>query len=284
MSMMIPRAAASAERISEIFDTETSISENKEAIDVPNKTGLVEFKNVEFKYPGAEHSVLSNISFKADPGKFTAVIGGTGSGKSTLLNLIPRFMDVTSGEVLVNGVDVRQQVLESVWSQIGFVPQRSLLFKGTVRDNLKYGKVNATDEEIWKALEVAQAKDFVSELPEKLDAPVAQGGTNFSGGQRQRLAIARALVRKAPIYILDDSFSALDYATDAKLRQALHEYASGATLIVIAQRVSTILSADQIVVLDQGKVVGIGSHHELMESCNTYKEIVLSQLSPEEAA
>ena len=284
MSMMIPRAAASAERISEIFDTETSISENKEAIDVPNKTGLVEFKNVEFKYPGAEHSVLSNISFKAEPGKFTAVIGGTGSGKSTLLNLIPRFMDVTSGEVLLNGVDVRQQVLESVWSQIGFVPQRSLLFKGTVRDNLKYGKVNATDEEIWKALEVAQAKDFVSELPEKLDAPVAQGGTNFSGGQRQRLAIARALVRKAPIYILDDSFSALDYATDAKLRQALHEHASGATLIVIAQRVSTILSADQIVVLDQGKVVGIGSHHELMESCSTYKEIVLSQLSPEEAA
>ena len=206
------------------------------------------------------------------------------SSDLTLLNLIPRFMDVTSGEVLLNGVDVRQQVLESVWSQIGFVPQRSLLFKGTVRDNLKYGKVNATDEEIWKALEVAQAKDFVRELPEKLDAPVAQGGTNLSGGQRQRLAIARALVRKAPIYILDDSFSALDYATDAKLRQSLHEYASGATLIVIAQRVSTILSADQIVVLDQGKVVGIGSHHELMESCSTYKEIVLSQLSPEEAA
>ena len=193
-------------------------------------------------------------------------------------------MDVTSGEVLLNGIDVRKQVLESVWSQIGFVPQRSLLFKGTVRDNLKYGKVNATDDEIWKALEVAQAKDFISELPEKLDAPVAQGGTNFSGGQRQRLAISRALVRKAPIYILDDSFSALDYATDAKLRQALHEYASGATLIIIAQRVSTILSADQIVVLDQGKVVGIGNHHELMESCNTYKEIVLSQLSPEEAA
>ena len=284
MSMMIPRAAASAERIYEIFDTETSISENKEAIEAPNKTGLVEFKNVEFKYPGAEHSVLSNISFKAEPGKFTAVIGGTGSGKSTLLNLIPRFMDVTSGEVLLNGVDVRKQVLESVWSQIGFVPQRSLLFKGTVRDNLKYGKVNASDEEIWKALEVAQAQDFISELPEKLDAPVAQGGTNFSGGQRQRLAIARALVRKAPIYILDDSFSALDYVTDAKLREALHEYASGATLIVIAQRVSTILSADQIVVLDQGKVVGIGNHHELMESCNTYKEIVLSQLSPEEAA
>lgn len=284
MSMMIPRAAASAERIQEIFNTETSISENEKAIEVVDKSGTVEFKDVEFKYPGAEHSVLEDISFTAQAGKFTAVIGGTGSGKSTLLNLVPRFMDVTSGSVLLNGVDVREQVLESVWSQIGYVPQRSLLFKGTIRDNLKYGKSDATEEEIWRALEVAQAKDFIEELPEKLDAQVSQGGTNFSGGQRQRLAIARALVRRPKIYILDDSFSALDYTTDAKLREALRSYAADATLIVIAQRVSTILNADQIVVLDQGKIVGIGSHYELMDSCPTYKEIVLSQLSPEEAA
>lgn len=284
MSMMIPRAAASAERIQEIFDTETSISENEKAIEVTNKTGIIEFKGVAFKYPGAEHSVLEGISFTALPGKFTAVIGGTGSGKSTLLNLIPRFMDVTSGSVLLNGVDVREQVLESVWAQIGYVPQRSLLFKGSIRDNLKYGKADASDEDIWRALEIAQAREFIEELPEKLDALVAQGGTNFSGGQRQRLAIARALIRKPQIYILDDSFSALDYTTDAKLREALNTYAKDSTLIVIAQRISTILNADQIVVLDQGKIVGIGNHSELMESCETYKEIVLSQLSPEEAA
>jgi ATP-binding cassette subfamily B protein len=212
------------------------------------------------------------------------LLGGTGSGKSTLLNLIPRFMDVSSGEVIVNGVNVRDQDLEALWAQIGYVPQRAMLFRGTVRDNLKYGKTDATDEEIWQALETAQAKDFINELPEKLDAQVAQGGSNFSGGQRQRLAIARALIRKPQIYILDDSFSALDYTTDAKLRQALHETAAHATLIVIAQRISTILSADQIIVLDEGKIVGAGKHSELMESCPTYKEIVLSQLSPEEAA
>jgi ATP-binding cassette, subfamily B, multidrug efflux pump len=284
MSMMIPRASASAERIQEIFDTETSISENEKAIAVAEKTGRVEFKNVEFKYPGAEHSILENITFSATPGEFTAIIGGTGSGKSTLLNLIPRFMDVTSGSVSINGVDVRDQVLESVWSQIGFVPQRSLLFKGTIRDNLKYGKSDASDAEIWSALEIAQARDFVAEQPDKLDAPVAQGGTNFSGGQRQRLALARAIIRKPQIYLLDDSFSALDYTTDSNLRQALRSYAADATLIVIAQRVSTILNAEKIVVLDKGKIVGVGNHSELMASCDTYKEIVLSQLSPEEAA
>ena len=284
MSMMIPRAAASAERIQEVFDTETSISEAGTNKEIATDHGAIEFRNVEFKYPGAEHSILTNISFTALPGKFTAIVGGTGSGKSTLLNLIPRFMDVSSGEVLVNGVDVKAQDLEHLWSQMGYVPQRSLLFKGTVRDNLKYGKVDATDEEIWRALEIAQAKDFINELPEKLDAQIAQGGTNFSGGQRQRLAIARALVRKPQIYILDDSFSALDYTTDAKLREALGTYAKGSTLLVIAQRVSTILNADQIVVLDEGKIVGIGTHQELMSTCSTYKEIVLSQLSPEEAA
>jgi ATP-binding cassette subfamily B protein len=284
MSMMIPRAAASAERIKEVLNTDTSISETGTNKAIAKDHGLVEFKNVDFKYPGAEHSILTNVSFTAEPGKFTAIVGGTGSGKSTLLNLIPRFMDVSSGSVIVNGVDVRDQDLEALWAQMGYVPQRSMLFRGTVRDNLKYGKVDATDDEIWQALEVAQAKDFVSALPEKLDAPIAQGGSNFSGGQRQRLAIARALIRKPQIYILDDSFSALDYTTDAKLRQALHESAAHSTLIVIAQRVSTILSADQIVVLDEGKIVGVGTHAQLMESCATYKEIVLSQLSPEEAA
>jgi ATP-binding cassette subfamily B protein len=284
MSMMIPRAAASAERIQEVFDTQTSISETGTNKAIATDHGLVEFKNVDFKYPGAEHSILTNISFTAMPGKFTAIVGGTGSGKSTLLNLIPRFMDVSSGQVLVNGVDVREQDLEALWAQMGYVPQRSLLFKGSIRENLKYGKTSASDDEIWQALETAQAKDFVIELPEKLDAQVAQGGTNFSGGQRQRLAIARALIRKPQIYILDDSFSALDYTTDAKLRAALHETAAHSTLIVIAQRVSTILAADQIVVLDEGKIVGIGTHQELMGSCATYKEIVLSQLSPEEAA
>ena len=233
---------------------------------------------------GAEHSVLSGITFEALPGQFTAIIGGTGSGKSTLLNLIPRFMEVTNGEVIVNGVDVRRQNLEALWSNIGLVPQRSLLFRGTIRDNLRYGSASASDEEMWRALDVAQARDFVEALPDKLDAKVAQGGTNFSGGQRQRLAIARALIRQPAIYLLDDSFSALDYTTDAKLRGDLHAYASSATLIVVAQRVSTILHADQIIVLDEGRLVGIGRHHELMKSCQTYKEIVLSQLSPEEAA
>ena len=283
MSLMIPRAAASAERVAEVFSTDSTIIESSNTRN-GDGTGLIEFKNVEFKYPGAEHSVLSNISFQAKPGKFTAIIGSTGSGKSTILNLIPRFMDSTKGSIFIDGVEIKDMSLENLWSKIGLVPQRSLLFKGTIRDNLKYGKPDASDEEIWRALEVAQAKDFVETLPEKLDAPVAQGGTNFSGGQRQRLAITRALVRKPEIYLLDDSFSALDYTTDGKLRSALHSYAAGATLVVVAQRVSTILSADQIVVLNEGKIVGIGTHSELMESCQTYKEIVLSQLSPEEAA
>ena len=214
----------------------------------------------------------------------TAIVGSTGSGKTTLLNLIPRFIDASAGQILMDGIDVRDQSLENVWSEIGFVPQRAFLFGGTIASNLKYGKADASDEELWEALTVAQADEFVKEKEDGLNSPVSQGGTNFSGGQRQRLSIARAIVKKPQIYILDDSFSALDYSTDAKLRVALEEHAKNSTLIVVAQRVSTILKADQIVVLNNGKIDGIGNHADLMKSCKTYQEIVLSQLSPEEAA
>ena len=284
MSLMIPRAAASAERIQEVLDTESSVVDTLTPKKAAQRTGTVEFRDVEFRYPGAEHPILSDISFTAEPGKVTAIVGSTGSGKTTMLNLIPRFIDVTGGTVLLDGLDVREQGLEDIWSDIGLVPQRAFLFGGTIASNLRYGNPNATDDDLWHALEIAQAKDFVHELELKLDAPVAQGGTNFSGGQRQRLSIARALVKKARIYLLDDSFSALDYTTDAKLRTALESDAKGSTIIIVAQRISTILNADQIIVLDQGKIVGIGTHQELMKSCQTYQEIVLSQLSPEEAA
>jgi ATP-binding cassette subfamily B protein len=284
MSLMIPRAAASADRIQEVLMTESSVVDPSSPVAPGKRTGTVEFKGVEFRYPGAEHPVLSGISFVAQPNQFTAIVGSTGSGKSTLINLIPRFIDTTGGEIILDGVNITEQSLESVWKDIGLVPQRAFLFGGTIADNLRYGKADATEEEMWRALQIAQAKDFVSELPEKLQANVAQGGTNFSGGQRQRLAIARAVVKQPKIYILDDSFSALDFTTDAKLRKALEESAVGASLIVVAQRVSTILEADQILVLDEGKLVGIGKHHELMDSCDIYKEIVLSQLSPEEAS
>ena len=284
MSLMIPRAAASAERIQEVLDTESSVVDTLTPQKARDRTGLLEFKDVEFRYPGAEHPILSNISFSAAPGKVTAIVGSTGSGKTTLLNLIPRFIDVTGGSVILDGLNVREQGLEDIWSEIGLVPQRAFLFGGTIASNLRYGNPEATDQDLWHALEIAQAKTFVEELDLKLDAPVAQGGTNFSGGQRQRLSIARALVKRARIYLLDDSFSALDYTTDAKLRTALEADAKGSTIIIVAQRISTILNADQIIVLDQGKVVGIGTHQELMTSCQTYQEIVLSQLSPEEAA
>ena len=284
MSLQIPRAAACAERIQEVLDTKSSVVETLNPQNPEKRLGLIEFEKVEFRYPGAEHPILSDISFTANPGEFTAIIGSTGSGKSTLLNLIPRFIDVTGGVVKLDGMDVRDQNLESLWSEIGLVPQRAFLFGGTVAQNLRYGRADATDDELWSALEVAQARDFIEELPEKLESRVAQGGTNFSGGQRQRLSIARALVKKPQILIFDDSFSALDYTTDSKLRSALHEVMGHTTMIVVAQRVSTILQADQIVVLDQGRVVGIGTHSELMESSDTYQEIVLSQLSPEEAA
>jgi ATP-binding cassette subfamily B protein len=284
MSLMIPRAAASAERIQEVLLTPSSVVETASPQSPTARTGKIEFKNVEFRYPGAEHPVLSGINFTARPGQFTAIVGSTGSGKSTLINLIPRFIDPTEGEILIDGVNLRDQSLESVWENIGLVPQRAFLFGGTIASNLRYGDANASDDDLWKALETAQAGGFVAELSDKLQAPVAQGGTNFSGGQRQRLAIARAIAKDPLIYILDDSFSALDFTTDANLRAALEKTAKDATLIVVAQRISTILGADQIIVLDQGAVVGIGSHQDLMKECETYKEIVLSQLSPEEAA
>ncbi len=284
MTLQIPRAAACAERIQEVLDTESSVVETLNPKNPIERKGFLEFEDVEFRYPGAEHPILSGVTFTARPGEFTAIIGSTGSGKSTLLNLIPRFIDVTGGVVKLDGIDVRDQSLESLWSEIGLVPQRAFLFGGTVGQNLRYGKADATDEELWSALDVAQGSDFISELPDKLESRVAQGGTNFSGGQRQRLSIARALVKKPQILIFDDSFSALDYTTDSKLRTALHTVMGHTTMIVVAQRVSTILQADQIVVLDQGRVAGIGTHVELMESSETYREIVLSQLSPEEAA
>ena len=284
MSLQIPRAAACAERIQEVLDTQSSVVETLTPQNPQKRLGVVEFVDVEFRYPGAEHPILAEISFVAHPGEFTAIIGSTGSGKSTLLNLIPRFIDVTGGSVKLDGIDVRDQGLEALWSEIGLVPQRSFLFGGTVEQNLRYGKADASDEELWSALEVAQARDFVEELPEKLESRVAQGGTNFSGGQRQRLSIARALVKKPQLLIFDDSFSALDYTTDSKLRNALHEVMGHTTMIVVAQRVSTILQADQIVVLDEGRVVGIGTHADLMKNSETYREIVLSQLSPQEAA
>jgi len=284
MSLQIPRAAACAERIQEVLDTQSSVVDTLTPRNPVTRMGLVQFENVEFRYPGAEQPILSGISLTMKPGEFTAIIGSTGSGKSTLLNLIPRFIDVTSGVVKLDGMDIRDQSLESLWAQIGWVPQRSFLFGGTVAQNLRYGKADASDEELWAALDVAQARDFIDELPEKLEARVAQGGTNFSGGQRQRLSIARALVKNPQILIFDDSFSALDYTTDSKLRSALQETMGHTTMIVVAQRVSTILLADQIIVLDQGRIVGIGTHIELMKSSETYQEIVLSQLSPEEAA
>ena len=284
MTLQIPRAAACAERIQEVLDTPSSVVDTKNPQTPAVRAGVVEFKGVEFRYPGAENPILTGVSFTAKPGQFTAIIGSTGSGKTTLLNLIPRFIDVTNGSILLDGIDVREQSLESIWSEIGLVPQRSFLFGGTIADNLRYGRETATEEEMWRALEIAQAKDFVSKNSEGLQARVAQGGTNFSGGQRQRLSIARALVKKPQILLFDDSFSALDYATDSKLRAALHSEVGHTTMIVVAQRVSTILQADQIIVLDQGHVVGIGTHADLMKSCATYQEIVLSQLSPEEAA
>ena len=284
MTLQIPRAAACAERIQEVLDTESSVVETLNPKNPLERKGVLEFEDVEFRYPGAEHPILSGVTFTARPGEFTAIIGSTGSGKSTLLNLIPRFIDVTGGVVKLDGIDVRDQSLESLWSEIGLVPQRAFLFGGTVGQNLRYGKADASDEELWRALDIAQGSDFIGELPEKLESRVAQGGTNFSGGQRQRLSIARALVKKPQILIFDDSFSALDYTTDSKLRTALHNEMGHTTMIVVAQRVSTILKADQIVVLDQGRVAGIGTHVELMESSETYREIVLSQLSPEEAA
>ncbi|NUK70809.1 ABC transporter ATP-binding protein [Streptomyces lunaelactis] len=284
MFMMVPRAEVCAERIEEVLGTDSSVVPPAEPVRKLLRRGHLEVRDVEFRYPGAEAPVLRSVELVARPGETTAIIGSTGSGKSTLLGLVPRLFDATGGEVLVDGVDVRTLDRALMARTVGLVPQKPYLFSGTVATNLRYGKPDASDEELWQALEVAQAADFVRELEAGLDAPIAQGGTNVSGGQRQRLAIARTLVQRPEIYLFDDSFSALDYATDAALRRALAQETSESTVVIVAQRVSTIRDADRIVVLDEGQVVGTGSHHELMESNETYREIVLSQLTEAEAA
>jgi len=284
MFLLVPRAEACAERIEEVLGTPTSVLPPTEPI-VPEKVeGRIELRDVEFHYPGAETPVLRGINLVAGPGGTTAVIGSTGSGKTTLLNLMTRLFDATAGEVLLDGVDVRRLDPSTLSGLIGLVPQRPYLFSGTVGSNLRYGGRDATDEELWKALEIAQARSFVEQMPGQLEAEITQGGTNVSGGQRQRLAIARALVHRPAIYLFDDSFSALDYGTDAALRAALARDTAGATVVIVAQRVSTIRQADQIIVLDQGEVVGTGTHEQLMVANQTYREIVLSQLTEEEAA
>lgn len=284
MFVMVPRAVVSSERIAAVLDTETTVVPPAAPIALPQPRGHLELRDVEFRYPGAERPVLHGVDLVAEPGQTTAVIGSTGSGKTTLVNLVPRLFDATGGAVLVDGVDVRDLAPETLGSLVGLVPQRPYLFSGTVASNLRYGNPDATDAELWHALEVAQGRSFVAEMPGGLDAPIAQGGTNVSGGQRQRLAIARALVRKPAIYLFDDSFSALDFATDAALRAALVPETRHAAVLVVAQRVATIRDADRIVVLDEGAVVGTGTHAELMETCQTYREIVFSQISAEEAA
>jgi ATP-binding cassette subfamily B protein len=284
VAFMAPRAAVSAERIVEVLDTESSVTAKEDAITELRTAGTLELRDVGFGYPGAEEPVLSGISLQSLAGQTTAIIGSTGSGKTTLLNLVARLVDVTEGAVLVGGVDVRDLDPHVLWTRIGLVPQKPYLFSGTVASNLRYGKPDATDEELWKALQVAQAADFVAAMPGGLDAAIDQGGTNVSGGQRQRLAIARALVRRPDIYLFDDSFSALDLATDARLRAALVPYTRDATVLIVGQRVSTISGADQILVLEDGRPVGLGTHHELLETCPTYVEIVESQATQEEAA
>ena len=284
MFVMVPRAAVSADRIQEVLDAVPSVRDPDEPAPAPPARGHVEFRGVEFRYPGAEDPVLRGISFTAGPGETTAIVGSTGSGKSTLVNLVPRFYDVTGGAVLVDGVDVRALRRDDLWARIGVIPQRGFLFSGTVASNLRFGEEAATDDDLWRALEIAQGADFVREMPEGLATPIAQGGSSVSGGQRQRLAIARALVKRPQIFIFDDSFSALDFTTDARLRAALGRELADATVIIVAQRVGTIMHADRIVVMEDGGVAGIGTHAELLESCPTYREIVLSQLSEEEVA
>jgi ATP-binding cassette, subfamily B, multidrug efflux pump len=312
MIIFLPRAVVSAGRIREVLETEPTIVDPPAPAALPElqatgsignghgpssdgnghrpapatttaRGARVEFKHVEFGYPGAEQPVLHDISFAAEPGQTTAIIGSTGSGKTTLINLIPRFYDVTDGAVTVDGIDVRELRREDLWTLIGVIPQRAFLFSGTIASNVRYGDATATDEEVERALETAQAKEFVDELAEGINSPIEQGGTNVSGGQRQRLAIARALVKRAPIYVFDDSFSALDFRTDSRLRAALKRELAQSTVIIVAQRVGTILNADRIIVMDEGRIVGIGTHAELLKSNETYKEIVYSQLTEAEA-
>jgi ATP-binding cassette, subfamily B, multidrug efflux pump len=284
MFVMVPRAAASAARIEEVLETEPTVVDPAEPTAGVPARGLVEFEDVEFRYPGAEDPVLSGISFTAGPGEVTAIVGSTGSGKTTLISLIPRFYDVTGGRVLVDGVDVRDMAQQDLWRRIGLVPQKAFLFSGTVASNLRHGDDRAADEELWRYLEIAQGREFVAEMPEELEAPVSQGGANVSGGQRQRLAIARALAKQAKIHIFDDSFSALDFATDARLRAALKRETADATVIIVAQRVGTIMHADRIIVLEDGAIAGMGTHDELMQTSETYREIVASQLAEGEVA
>lgn len=284
MLMIAPRASVCAGRIIEVLDTKSSVRPPSDPVTRVDKDGQVAFDHVWFSYPGAEAPVLRDVSFEVTAGKTTAIVGSTGAGKSTLISLIPRLFDPTQGEVEVDGVDVKRLDPDLLWSRIGLVPQKPYLFTGTVASNLRYGKPDATDEELWRALEVAQAKDFVAAMPGGLEAPIAQGGTNVSGGQRQRLSIARALVKKPDVYVFDDSFSALDVTTDARLREALAPETANAAVVIVAQRVSTIRTADQIVVLDDGAVVGLGTHDELLETCPTYAEIVDSQFKAEEVA
>lgn len=283
MSMMVPRAAVAATRIVEVLDGRSSVVEPADPRPLPQGPLTLSLEGVGFTYPGADVPVLEDITFTVEPGETVAVIGSTGSGKTTLVGLVPRLRDVTAGSVRLGGVDVRQARLEDVWSRIGLVPQRPFLFSGTVASNLRHGKPDATDEELWEALRIAQAAEFVAEMPGGLEAPITQGGTNVSGGQRQRLSIARAIIRKPPIQIFDDAFSALDVATDARLRAALRPVTRDAAVLVVAQRVSTITDADRIVVLDDGRVVGIGRHADLLDSCPTYREIVESQAAAEVA-
>jgi ATP-binding cassette subfamily B protein len=284
MFIFVPRAQAAAIRINEVLDTIPEIKDPEKATTCGIERGFVEFKDVSFSYHGAEQPAISGISFSAKPGEITAIIGGTGSGKSTMINLIPRFYDVDSGSVLIDGVDVREMTQECLRSKIGFVPQKTVLFSGTVSDNLRYGKADATDEEIRKAADTAQATEFISTMEGGFEHSISQGGTNVSGGQKQRLSIARALVRRPEIYIFDDSFSALDFKTDARLRSALKKEIADATAFIISQRVSTVMDADRIIVLDEGKIVGIGAHKDLIKTCEVYHEIVSSQLSEEELA
>jgi ATP-binding cassette subfamily B protein len=279
MAALVPRASVSAERIMEVLDTPSSVVRAADPVRITAPRASLEMRDVGFHYPGAEHAVLEGISFVCRPGEMLAVIGSTGSGKTTLINLVPRLFDATSGAVLVDGVDVRELAPENLWSRVGLVPQKPYLFSGTVASNLRYGREDATEDEMWEALRVAQAEDFVRAMDGGLEAAVAQGGSNLSGGQRQRLAIARALVRRPDIYLFDDSFSALDLATDARLRAALAPRVTDAAVVVVAQRVSTIRNADRILVLEDGEAVGLGTHEELLESCPTYIEIVESQAS-----
>jgi ATP-binding cassette, subfamily B, multidrug efflux pump len=284
MFIFVPRAQAAAVRINEVLDTVPEINDPSTSTGCGTERGFVEFRDVTFSYHGAEQPAISNISFSAKPGEITAIIGGTGSGKSTMINLIPRFYDVDSGSVLVDGVDVREMTQECLRSKIGFVPQKTVLFSGSITDNLRYGKADATDEEIRHAAEIAQATEFISTMEDGFDHAISQGGTNVSGGQKQRLSIARALVRRPEIYIFDDSFSALDFKTDARLRAALKKEIADSTAFIISQRVSTVMDADRIMVIDEGKIVGMGTHKELIKTCEIYHEIVASQLSEEELA